>query len=194
MAGRVVILNGPSSVGKSAIVDAFREREESAGKYWHAVGIDDVFGRLSWRWVDLGWPIGPGPLADLGLSIVDVDGQPTMRVGPILRALLRGYQRGTVAFADEGISVIVDEVTLDSVHLNDWRDLMRDREVRWVGVYCNADELERREAQRGDRPIGLARAQMTTVHRSIDYDLELDTTTTAPIDNAAALAQFLGSN
>jgi chloramphenicol 3-O phosphotransferase len=191
MAGRVVIVNGPSSAGKSAIVDAFRERAESAGTYWHTVGIDDVFGRLSWRWVDLGWSIGRGPLADLGLSIVDGDGQSTMRVGPILRALLRGYQRGAVAFADEGISVIVDEVILDSVQLHDWRLLMGGRDVRWIGVRCDADEVERREAQRGDRPIGLARAQMPTVHRSIDYDLELDTTLTAPSDNAAALARFL---
>ena len=144
MAGRVVILNGSSSVGKSAIVD--------------------------------------------------VDAQPTLRVGPILRALLRGYQKGAVAFADEGISVIVDEVILDPTHLDDWRALMRDREVRWIGVHCDVEEVDRREAQRGDRPIGLARAQMGTVHRSIDYDLELDTTTTAPIGNAAALARFLGSD
>jgi len=194
MAGRLVIVNGPSSVGKTSIIDAYRSHEESAGHYWHAVGIDDVFSRLSWRWVDIGWPIGRGPLADRGLAIVDADGQLTMQVGPVLRALLRGYQRGAVAFADEGIDVIVDEVILDSVHRDDWRRLTTDRAAHWVGVQCDADEVDRREAERGDRPTGLARAQMASVHRSIDYDLELDTTTTEPSANAAVLARFLESS
>ena len=74
MAGRVVILNGPSSVGKSAIVDAFRsrtaaeviERLDRAGIANARINSVSQFikhpqftARKSWREVDS--PAGPIP-------------------------------------------------------------------------------------------------------------------------------------
>jgi chloramphenicol 3-O phosphotransferase len=189
--GRVVFLTGCSSVGKTAIATAFREQRELEGRYWHLVGIDDVFSRLSWRWVDIGWRTGPGPFASSGLVIGDVDGQPRVRVGPLLRSLLRGYQAGTVAIADEGVDVLVDEVILDQVHFADWERVVGDRTVAWVDVRCDAEVVDRREAGRGDRPLGLARAQRSAVGASVDFDLVLDTTSTPPAENAERLARFL---
>jgi chloramphenicol 3-O phosphotransferase len=42
-------------------------------------------------------------------------------------------------------------------------------------VYCSVEELERREHTRGDRQIGLAREQQATIHNSVIYDIEVDT-------------------
>ncbi len=62
--------------------------------------------------------------------------------------------------------------------------------MRWVAVRCDPAEMARRERARGDRPIGLAAAQATTVHRGIAYDVELDTTDLDP-DAAAAMLEAL---
>ncbi|HNC07871.1 MAG TPA: hypothetical protein PLX14_04145, partial [Anaerolineales bacterium] len=44
-----------------------------------------------------------------------------------------------------------------------------------VGVHCSLEELERREKARSDRQIGLAKEQMATIHNSVIYDIEIDT-------------------
>jgi chloramphenicol 3-O phosphotransferase len=52
-----------------------------------------------------------------------------------------------------------------------------------VGVYCDRDELERRERQRGNRP-GLARWSAGRVHAGITYDLTIDSTSETPVQCA----------
>jgi chloramphenicol 3-O phosphotransferase len=189
--GRIVVINGASSAGKTSIVRALRELEAVDRRYWHVVGLDDVLARLAWQWVDVGWPTGPGPMCDQGLSVAQVDGVPTLRVGPLLRKLLRGHQEGAAAIADQGVDLLIDEVIMDSEQLDDWRRALDPRSSLWVGVHCDVAELDRRESLRHDRPAGLARAQAEVVHRDIAYDLELDSTTTTAAANAAALARFL---
>lgn len=60
----------------------------------------------------------------------------------------------------------------------------------YVAVTCNLDELERREAARGNRPPGLARRQRDSVLFDVSYALTLDTSTgdiDACADQVAAL-------
>jgi chloramphenicol 3-O phosphotransferase len=52
-------------------------------------------------------------------------------------------------------------------------------DVFFVGIHCPLEELERREAARGDRRIGEARADLHVIHTFGVYDLELDGT--APV-------------
>jgi len=51
----------------------------------------------------------------------------------------------------------------------------RDR-VFYVQLYCQLDELERRELLRGDRHVGLARSQFEPVYAFTGYDLRIDST------------------
>lgn len=48
--------------------------------------------------------------------------------------------------------------------------------VFFVQLYCEIEELERREAAREDRPPGLARRQFDAVYSFNDYDLWIDST------------------
>ena len=45
----------------------------------------------------------------------------------------------------------------------------------WVGVRCRLEIAESRELIRGDRALGMARAQHDVVHRDIPYAFEIDT-------------------
>lgn len=189
--GRIVILNGASSVGKSSIVEAFRARQADAGAFWWVAGIDDVLSRLGAPWVDVGWPAGPGALAATGMRIVPGEHGLLIEVGPLLRRLLRLYQRSVARVALDGIDVVVDEVVLDHVAWDDWQTHLAGLDVTWVAVRCSSDEMARRELERGDRPVGLAAAQLATVHQVATYALELDTTTTPPSESAVRLEAFL---
>ena len=53
MSGRVVILNGASSSGKTSIVDAFRAQRAARGELWLVTGIDDYISKLPADFFDI---------------------------------------------------------------------------------------------------------------------------------------------
>src|SRR5260370_355273 len=74
----------------------------------------------------------------------------------------------------------------------EYRALLSQFDVRLVGLFAPLDVLEAREREREDRQIGLARWQYDRVHRGIGYDLEIDTTTTTPLENARRICAAFG--
>lgn len=64
--------------------------------------------------------------------------------------------------------------------------LLNPFDVFFVGLHCPLEILEQREALRGDRRIGDAKADFESTHSFGSYDLELDSTQTAT-DNARRL-------
>ena len=65
-------------------------------------------------------------------------------------------------------------------------------EVVWVGIRCSAEVAEDRNRVRGDRFLGLARAQTAMVHLHTRYDFEIDTTTRTPAEAILELTRRLG--
>jgi chloramphenicol 3-O phosphotransferase len=84
------------------------------------------------------------------------------------------------AMAHDGNDLIVDDVMLGRDAAQQYRELLAQHEVHFVGLFAPLDVLEARERQRGDRLIGLARWQYHRVHSGIAYDLELDTSIASP--------------
>jgi chloramphenicol 3-O phosphotransferase len=58
-------------------------------------------------------------------------------------------------------------------------------------VHCSPQELERRERERGDRPVGLAVRRLAQVHAHGVYDLECDTGRSTPLERARRIKEFL---
>jgi len=165
--GRVLVLNGASSAGKSSLakglqgvlpephlhvaLDAFRAMEPA--DYW--LGLDTVTAQ---RWI----------------------------------AGLCGAMHATVAaFAHSGQHVIFDTAldrasVVESLHAD-----LGHLGFILIGVHCALDELERRETTRGDRPIGLARRQFATIHAGRTYDFSVDTTHASAATCAAEIAAWL---
>lgn len=79
--------------------------------------------------------------------------------------------------ASAGNDVIVDHVLSEPWRLRDCLTVMAGIDVVFVGVHCSLEELQRREQQRGDRPLGTAAGQIGQVHAQAMYDLEVDTGT-----------------
>lgn len=163
MAGRIILLNGASSSGKSSIARAVQGR--IGEPFWH-YSIDH--------------------LRDAGVLPLD-----RMRAGefpwpPMREPFFEGFHQSLVAFAQAGNNLIVEHIVETSGWMRRLTSLLAPFDVYFVGVHCPLDELEKRELARGDRRIGDARRDFETIHRHAVYDLELDATL-GPTDNADRL-------
>jgi chloramphenicol 3-O phosphotransferase len=175
---RLIILNGGSSSGKTAIVRAL---QEVLAQPWLGFSVDDFVDALPAKLEGSPDGIEIGP-----------DGE--VSVGPAFRELEAGWTAGIVAMCRAGGRVVMDDVFLGGVASQQrWRDAIGDVETVWVGVHCDPSIAAGRELARGDRPPGMAALQAVVVHQGITYDVEVDTSHTESIDCARTIADYLKS-
>ena len=187
--GKVILIVGPSSVGKSSTV---RELQNALPDPYLALGLDTFFHMVPPRW---GGGMG-GPLSVDGFRYVTttVDQTPSMRIvyGGVGLRVLRGMHRAVATLAACGNNLLVDEMLLDRSVLDDWVDALRDLPVCVIRLRASLPTLEQREQQRGDA-VGLARGHLGDNLIDI-YDLDLDKTDHEPKVIAHAIAQYLASD
>ena len=146
----LIVLNGASSVGKTSLARTLQSHLEGP---WVLMEED--------RFVE-------NTLAPFFQSKSLDD--------PVLEGVLRGYYRSLRAFLSVDFRVIADLGLYTERIAKTFEEETRDLPRLLIGVHCDPDELDRREALRGDRPLGLGRNQATFIHRHVRYDLEVDTT------------------
>jgi chloramphenicol 3-O phosphotransferase len=184
--GRVVLLNGATSSGKTAIARAFQRLSHDP---WLRVGIDAFWGAIDERWMEF------GPRAAEGFRWVEAGNgdpsRPEMRIvsGPVGDRLAAGMRAAVGALAREGNDVIVDDVLIEPAWLDGWSEILAGIDTLFVGVRCDLETIERRELERGDRVLGEARGQIDVVHRDLLYDVEVDTSSASPEECASVIAQ-----
>ena len=183
--GRVVILNGTSSSGKSTIVSMFIEQRAAKGEWWLPVAIDDFQMKLVREWAT------DGPFGDDGMRFVQEPSGIRVHVGERGRRLHAAYHRTVAVCAREGFDVIVDDVCLDEEAVSDWGEALAGLDVTWVALRCDPDVAEARELERGDRAPGLARGLSAVVHQHVPYDLELDSTSTTAAELVSRLVSHI---
>jgi chloramphenicol 3-O phosphotransferase len=179
--GRVILLNGVGSCGKSSIARALQEI--SAEPLLH-VQMDAFLDML------------PEALQDHpnGLLMQRVSDDPpeiAIHVGPVLQRLLDGMKVAAAAMARAGNNLIVDDVMFDSTRA-EWRAAFTGLDCRWVGVTAPLEVIEARERGRGDRMIGLARGQYELVHAGAEYDMVLDASSATPVELARQIRDAVG--
>ena len=170
MTSRIIILNGAGSAGKSSIARAL---QEIATRPFLHVAMDaflDMFPAAYWDRPD-----------GFIFETLAGDGKPqiAIRSGKVGERAMRGMRRAIAALAAAGNDLIVDDVMLGA-EMDDYRAVLKDFEVSFVGVFAPLVILEERERQRQDRMIGLARWQYDRVHAGKTYDLEIDTGSASP--------------
>src|SRR5436190_22122478 len=141
--GRVVILNGTSSAGKTTIIDLFLTRRHAIGDCWLSTGVDGCIARLPDAWHRT--PGFDGPWADQGFRLERVEDRLEVRGGEMWQQMLTAYRRTVAVWAHAGFDVIVDEVVLDSAAADGWREVLDGLPVLWVGVRCDLAVSEARE-------------------------------------------------
>jgi chloramphenicol 3-O phosphotransferase len=187
-AGEIIILNGTSSSGKTTLASTLQAELACEGECWVVMAIDDFFGKLPHDWVRIGNHIGAR--ADQGIEFELIDGEIERRIGPIGTQVMAAYRGAVGAAARAGLNVIVDEVLLSEEDWTAWQVELRGLPTTWVRVEIDLDTVEARERERGDRVIGMARAQHGIVHRYATYDLQVDTGRTDAKAAAAAVLNW----
>jgi chloramphenicol 3-O phosphotransferase len=180
--GRVIVLNGTTSAGKSTLAKALQRKLADAGEPWLVLGLDDFFARVPAHWFQIGDHVGPH--AEAGMVFEMIDGAIERRVGPFGRTVLAAYRAAIAGIAHAGLDVIVDEVLLSAEDWEGWQTALAGLDVTWVAVDADRNLVLERERERGNRVIGMAAAQFDVVHRFATYDLRVDTGALTP-DEAA---------
>jgi chloramphenicol 3-O phosphotransferase len=172
--GKIILINGTSSSGKTSIVRALQDRLTEP--YLEA-GLDKFIWMLPRRYLDR-------PLWDdvLGLAVT---------AGAAGHQLVAGMHRTILALSETGINVIADHVLVEPAWLAECAQLFSDPPALLVGVRCPLAVLEERERSRKNRTLGQARAQFEAVHAHGLYDVEVDTSISTPAECAAQIEGWL---
>ena len=157
MKQQVILLNGPSSSGKSTLAKALQEfiSDEGHGKY-EVVSIDD-FMKISQTET-----IYEDDVFEISGDICE-------------KAL---------EYLEAGAGVIIDHVITSKRIFDQLTEKLSSYSMRSVHIICPLDILKSREIERGNRSIGSAEASATYLFPKEGYDLVVDTGTKSPAENA----------
>jgi chloramphenicol 3-O phosphotransferase len=172
MKGKLIVLNGGSSAGKSSVALEF---QELASECWMHLGIDMFWYAIPQSQLDLQQVRPEYYTWDI---TVDADGLEWLSVtpGPLLDRAMHARYLAIRIYLDEGMNVISDDLIWTQDWLVDFLQIFDGYEVWMVGIHVSDEEGARRESERSGRVAGANRGSARAAHADLEYDFELDTT------------------
>lgn len=168
--GRVILLNGTSSAGKTSLARAL---QHVLDEEFLLLAIDDFVETM----------VPPRCKEEhYGVS------------SDVTRRMLHGFHHSIGAFVRTGNHVIIDHVLLRPEWVESLSEALGEAPACCVKVSCPLEVLEAREKERGDRPLGLARSQVSLVHQFLTYDLALNTAQLSSEEGAACIRDGLAKH
>lgn len=185
---QIIYFNGPSSSGKTTLAKALQHALEEP--FLH-VGIDKIIGWMPEKVND--WTGGEAPLGYSWKKSEDTSGNPIqeLQIGPYAQKIGKTFQEVALALAKMGHHLIIDDLSFGKQQLDEWKKILKDFRVLWVGVNAPLPVLEQREKERGNRIPGSARGQFHKVHVDAAYDLEVDTHQASIVENTEKIKSLL---
>lgn len=190
IAGRIILLNGSSSAGKTTLARAI---QVARSEPWFHLALDQFRDGMPPAYRGLNSP--PGTPGARGLNVVPVEHDDkwvtAIRFGDVGKRMLQGMHRAIAAFAAAGNDVIIDDLFLETDTLDDYLDALEGFSVLFVAVRAPIDVVQQREASRPGRFPGTALSHFEAVHAHEVYDLEVDTRQSSPEVCAAEVSARL---
>jgi len=174
--GKIIILNGASSSGKTTILHALQNKLREP---YLNVGIDKFIWMLPKRYLDR-------PLWD------DVLGLAT-QAGVLGHQLFSSMHKTIALLSRQGMNVVADHVLVEPEWLRECAELFAPLPAYFIGVMCPLPILLERERLRKDRTLGQAEAQFPLMHKHGIYDLEVDTSIQSVTQCVQAIKERLES-
>lgn len=175
--GRIIILNGTSSSGKTSILHAL---QNILVEPYLDAGIDKFIWMLPERYLER-------PLWDDVLGLATTAGETGHH-------LMHGMHQAIGTLARSGWNVVADHVMVEEAWLEECVALFTDLPAYLVGIRCPLEVLVERERLRKNRTLGQAAAQFPLVHRHGVYDLEVDTSVMSVEQCALAIKARVENN
>lgn len=157
-----IVLNGTSSSGKTSIARSIQKLSKQP--VLHA-SLDTFTDMFDWA------------------SVGEKEGSECHTVG------VSNFHKSLPVLASSRFPLIVDHVFERKDWFRDCFSALSGTQTLFVGVHCPLSLLEERERERGNRRIGLAKAQFGLVHEEKEYDLEVDTSVMSPNQCAQAILE-----
>ena len=170
VSGRIIILNGGSSSGKTSLAIALQELMPVPFVHFDADIFRILLPQRFFHWAPFAFPS-------------ENDSR-----------FIRGFHRAAVGFASAGNNLIIDHMFSRREWLLDAISVFDSARAYAVGVKCDVNVAMERERARQDRTPGLAEFSAEFVHREIAYDLEVDTTSIEPRQAAEEVKAWLDGN
>lgn len=164
MKQKIILLNGPSSSGKSTLAAVLqRDIQTMTGDEYEIISIDHF----------------------LKMSVKDVIYEEDVyHISPLL------CQKAKQALACKP-GVIVDHVITSERLYQDFQEAMAGHQVCLIHVTCPLAILTKREQERGNRCAGSAAASYQFLYPTGGYDIVLDTSKLSFEDCSAQILQLL---
>lgn len=175
--GKIIILNGTSSSGKSTLLKGLQNRLD---KPFLEMGLDKFIWMLPRHYLEQ-------PLWDEVLGKAD-------SAGALGHQLVHVMHRCILEAAKAGINILADHVLVEFDWVQDCANLFHDLNAYLIGVKCDLEVLEKRERERKDRTWGQARLQYEKVHVHGLYDFDVDSGGNTPEENVQLIVDFLNKN
>ena len=160
----VILLNGPSSSGKSTLSRTLQDRiRQERGADYGTISIDDFM----------------KPATDETIyedDVYEINGVMCRTAEEILK---------------KSPGVIIDHVITSKRIFRQLAQLLGNFRIRTVHVSCPLEVLLQREQARGNRCIGSAEASYTYLYPKDGYDLTVDNAVMTPEENAAPICGML---
>lgn len=159
---KIILLNGPSSAGKSTISKALKKQLDKIGKT-KIISIDDYLEASTDEpfWEDDVYEIMPNMCADI------------------------------VAFAQEDYHIVIDHVITSQRIYESMLPSFQGHKVLKVFVSCTPALLRQREAQRKDRFVGSAETSLEYLYPKTGYDIRIDSGKLTPEQSATEILTCL---
>ena len=153
--GKIILLNGVSSSGKSTLGLALQDTLPEKYFLFSQDGFSETWPYKYWK--------------------EDADG--------IYVETMRHMNRTVKMLAESGVNIIIDHLFLDNgkpgatgvAVLRDCVECFCGLSVLFVRIDCDYEELERRERWRGDRGVGTAEWQLKELYPKNTYDMIINT-------------------
>lgn len=168
--GKIIILNGASSAGKSTTAKAVQAIMDEP--YLHT-GVDhfqlafppnlvNIAGQEDGEVV--GWEVVYGET-----SLQDI------RIGPVGQQMIQGMYRMVAALSDTGINIVVDDVIWNEWILQTAVSILHTYPVYFIALDLSQESAQQREQKRGNRGPGNVQYFYSRVYDLNDiYDARID--------------------
>ncbi|MCP4295771.1 MAG: AAA family ATPase [Proteobacteria bacterium] len=168
--GKIVLLNGISSSGKTTIAKELQDRMRSP---WLYTGWDHFLAMLPEKYTGINQD--EGSLAHEGIHIkLKLGVLDEVTYGKVAIKIIREMHHFISNITRNGSNLIVDDL-IPKLFLKDYLHRLEGLQVYFIGLKCPLEEIERREKLRKNRFSGTARLESRWIHDPGCYDMELDT-------------------
>jgi chloramphenicol 3-O phosphotransferase len=183
--GKIILLNGASSSGKTCIA---KELQKLLKEPYMHLGIDTVFTMIPRKCKCY----GPSRLkAFVWTPKHNQHAEVQISVGFLGHKVMTGFHRACATLSSSGINLVIDHVLFKTRWLRECFELFAPFDVCFVGVFCPIEILEKRERERGDRQIGLARFTALQAHKGKQYDIVVDTSSSSARQCANQIIDYM---